>query len=77
MCAEDWFENHGRVSRGSLDRRLQLTLLGLKPMVELGEPVIVELKLKNTRDEPVLVHRNLAARDGYVEFAITNPKGLI
>ena len=75
MGASDWLDNHGRVSRGSLDRRLQLTIRHRKTMIELGEPVIVELKLKNISDELVQVHRNLAASDGYVEFAVTNPKG--
>ncbi|MCZ6666573.1 MAG: M20/M25/M40 family metallo-hydrolase, partial [Gammaproteobacteria bacterium] len=75
MGDEDWFENHGRVSRGSLDPRLQLTVRGRKAMMELGEPVVVELKLKNISDEPIPVHTNLAASDGYVELAVTNPKG--
>ena len=75
MGAENWFDNHGRVSRGSIDRRLKMTLRGRKDMLELGEPVIVELKLKNISDESVVVRQNLAASDGYVELAVTNPAG--
>ncbi len=75
MGAEDWFVNHGRVLRGSLDQRLQLTIRGRKAMLELGEPVILELKLKNISDESVAVRQNLAASDGFVEFAVTNPTG--
>ena len=76
MGAEDWFNNHGRVTRGSLDRRLQLSIRGLKSMVEFGEPVVLELKLKNACDEPMTVHQNLDVCDGFVELAVTNPSGV-
>ena len=75
MGAEAWFENHARVSRTSVDSRLELSIRGRKPIVEQGEPVLLELKLKNISNQPVLVHRNLDPSEGLVELAITNPKG--
>ena len=70
-----WFHNHGRVAEHTIDRRLELTVRTLKATVELGEPVVAELKLKNVSNEPVLVHQNLDPSDGLVEMAVTNPRG--
>ncbi len=70
-----WFQNHGRVARETLDRRLELRLRTRAPVVELGEAVILELRLKNIGPEPVTVHRNLSPTDGFVEVAVTNPRG--
>jgi len=75
MGAEDWFENHARVSRGSLDRRLELVVRSRKDIVELGEPVFLELRLRNTSDEAIMAHGNLDPSDGFVEMAVTNPRG--
>lgn len=75
MGAAAWFDNHGRVARSSLDPRLELRLSSRKSIVEFGEPVIAELKLKNTSGQPVMVHRNLDPSDGLVELAVTNPRG--
>jgi hypothetical protein len=75
MGAEAWFRHHGRVSRESVDRRLQLDVRGLKPIVEYGEPVMAELRLSNVSGGPVLAHKNLTPSDGLVEIAITNPRG--
>jgi hypothetical protein len=74
MGAETWFRNHARVPRGSIDPRLQLTIRGRKPILEQGEPVMLELKLANTSREPVLVHQNLDPSDGLVDIAITTPR---
>jgi Zn-dependent M28 family amino/carboxypeptidase len=70
-----WFDNHGRVSRGSLDRRLKLLLRSNKEAFRLGEAVFVELRLSNVSREPVKVHENLNPGDGFVELAVTNPRG--
>jgi hypothetical protein len=75
MGAAAWFDNHARVARGSVDPRLELSIRTRKTMVEQGEPVLLELKLKNVADEAVAVHRNLDPSDGLVDIAITNPKG--
>ncbi|MGK7914492.1 MAG: M28 family metallopeptidase [Prochloraceae cyanobacterium] len=75
MGNEDWFHNHGRVSRESLDRRLQLVVCSRKRLVELGEPVFVELRLRNVGNEDVMVYGNLDPSDGSVELAVTNPRG--
>ena len=70
-----WFHNHGRVARESLDRRLKLTLHHAKGVVEMGEPVFIELHLTNLSNQPVMVHRNMDPHDGFVEIAVTNPRG--
>ena len=70
-----WFQNHGRVARNTLDHRLHLLIRSLKPTVELGEPVVIELRLSNKSKEPVTMHRNLKLSDGFVEVAVTNPRG--
>ena len=76
MGAKAWFDNHGRVSRDSVDDRLELTIRMRKQILELGEPVMLELKLGNRSPErPVPVHGNLDPSDGLVEVAITNPRG--
>ncbi|MGH2736410.1 MAG: hypothetical protein ACRDKZ_12585, partial [Actinomycetota bacterium] len=70
-----WFHNHGRVSRSSLDRRLELDLRTRSHKVELGEPVFVELRLRNVSDETMMATRNLSPSDGVVEMAVTAPDG--
>ncbi len=70
-----WFFNHGRASRGQLDRRLELTVRTLKTKFDLGEPVTVELRLKNVSNEPVSILSDLALSDGYLQIAITTPNG--
>ena len=75
MGNETWFQNHGRVARGTVDPRLQLVVRARKDVFQLGEAVFIELKLKNVSDGPVLVHRNLYPTDGLVELAVTDPRG--
>ncbi|HSH59596.1 MAG TPA: hypothetical protein VK988_08160 [Acidimicrobiales bacterium] len=74
MGNETWFENHGRVAIGTVDPRLEFTVRSLTDTFEFGEPVFVELKLKNRGDTPVMVHRSLYPSEGLVELAITNPR---
>ncbi len=75
MGNEDWFENHGRVSRDSLDRRLELVIRNRKTTIELGEPIMLEIRLRNTSGENIMSHSNLNPSDGFVELAVTNPNG--
>lgn len=70
-----WFTNHARVTRGSLDPRLELVVRARKKVFELGEPVSVELRLGNVGDGVVTVHGGLAPHDGFVQLAITDPRG--
>jgi len=75
MGNEAWFHNHGRVERGSLDPRLELKVRTRTPRVQLGEPVFLELRLRNRSAETVLCHRRLNPADGLVELAVTGPDG--
>jgi hypothetical protein len=75
MGNETWFQNHGRVTRGSLDRRLELVIRSRKTAIELGEPVTIEIRLRNAGGDSMMVHPNLNPSDGFVELAVTNPKG--
>ncbi|MDQ3696904.1 MAG: hypothetical protein M3373_02610 [Gemmatimonadota bacterium] len=72
-----WFRNHGRVARESVDPRLELVVRGLKATVELGESVFIELRigLRAGVTQPVAAHWNLSPSDGFVELAVTNPRG--
>ncbi len=70
-----WFENHARVTRSSLDRRLSLSVRTQKQVFEYGEPINIELKLKNSSHETVRIHRQLDPSDGLVDIAITAPDG--
>jgi hypothetical protein len=70
-----WFQHHGRVAEYTLDPRLELTVRTLSPTVEIGEPVNIELKLKNVSQEPVIAHKALDPADGLVEIAVTSPSG--
>ena len=75
MGGEAWFENHGRIARASVDHRLELRVRSLKQMYEYGEPILVELRLRNASGQSVTVFPNLDPSDGLVEIAITNPRG--
>lgn len=75
MGAEPWLQNHGRVARGSLDRRLELVVRSRKATVDMGEPVFIELRLRNVGHEPVMVHLNMDPSDRFVALAVTNPRG--
>ena len=75
MGNEEWYHNHARVSEASLDRRLELIVRNRKPVVELGEPVFIELRLRNASDAKLKVHDLLNPGAGWVQLAITNPRG--
>jgi hypothetical protein len=70
-----WFHNHGRVARDTLNPAIALVLRSRKEVLELGEPVFLELKLKNVSDAVLPVHANLDPSDGMVELAVTHPDG--
>ncbi len=74
MGNQTWFDNHGRVTRGSVDPRLELTVRTRSETIELGESVFVEFRLRNRSDQPVVAHRNLYPSDGFLEVAVTNPR---
>ncbi|HEY0100005.1 MAG TPA: M28 family metallopeptidase, partial [Pyrinomonadaceae bacterium] len=84
MGAQAWFKNHGRVARINLDPRLELIVRSRQTVThvgravtffELGEPVILELRLRNVSSQPITAHANLDPSDGLVEVAVTNPRG--
>ncbi len=52
-----------------------LTVRYLKPVVELGEPVFIELRFRKVSDEKVNAHDLLDPGAGLVQFAITNSQG--
>ncbi|MGF1466842.1 MAG: hypothetical protein ACFCGT_11980 [Sandaracinaceae bacterium] len=70
-----WFTHHGRVARTSLDRRLELVARTQKPELELGEPVFIELRLRNVGERSVEVDPLLDVAADRVEIAITDPRG--
>ena len=72
-----WYREHGRVADDETpDPRLELVLRNLKPALDLGEPVLLELRLKvRPGAGQVLVHESLDPSDHYVEVAITGPDG--
>ncbi len=75
MGGAEWGLNHGRVARSTLDRRLRLDIRTRQPILELGQPVLLEAKLANVSDEPVLALPNLDPSDGFLEIAVTGPDG--
>ncbi len=75
MGSEAWFQHHGRVSRGSLDHRLEMIIRSNKTTIELGEPITLEIRLGNVSNESIIINPNLNPSDGFVEIAVTNPKG--
>ena len=75
MGNEEWYHNYARVSETSLDRRLELIVRNRKPIVELGEPVFIELRLRNVSDADVMIHDLLDPGIGWAQLAITNPRG--
>ncbi len=75
MGNETWFRSHGRVALGTVDPRLELVVHSRSDTLEFGEAVFIEFRLKNVSDGPVLAHRNLYPSDGFVEVAVTNPRG--
>jgi len=75
MGGVDFAVDHGRIARSEINRLLEITARVRKPVFELGEPVVIELKLANRADRPVEVSDHLDACDGSVEVAITGPDG--
>ena len=75
MGAEAWGQHHGRVERETLNHNLELVVRNLTPVVDLGVPVRIEIRLKNVGAEPMTVHTALEPEDGYVEIAVTGPDG--
>lgn len=76
MGGEEWGDNHGRVLRSSLDPRLELVVRSRKNIFELGEPINVEVRLKNVSDEPIIVRNGLDLPKGLLQLAITDSLGV-
>lgn len=76
MGNEAWLENHGRVSRASLDSRLELQIRTLTHDLRMGQPLNVEFRLRNRSDQALMIHDELDLPGGFLEVAITDPSGV-
>jgi hypothetical protein len=76
MGGSDWGLNHGMVLGSSIDQRLELILRSRKDAFELGEPVTIELRLKNKSNEPITLNNDFDLQSGRLELAITNLQGV-
>ena len=76
MGRQAWNASHARVATDELDNRLDFRVCSPKLRYEQGEPVVLELRLRNVSDIPILAHKNLALSDRFVELAITDPNGI-
>lgn len=70
-----WAQNHGRVAERARDPRLELAVAGGKSRYELGEPVLLELCLRNVAPAPVRVFPTLDPSEGTLEVTIVMPGG--
>ena len=70
-----WASNHGRVIERPLDPRLALEAFGGKQRYELGEPILLELCLRNVSDQPVRVGASLEPSEGTIAVTIVGPDG--
>jgi hypothetical protein len=75
MGGSDWGLNHGMVLGSMLDQRLELILRSRKVSFELGEPVTIELRLKNISKETIILNNDFDLQSGRLELAITSPNG--
>jgi len=73
MGGENWGENSARAFFDELDARLHLRLSALKPVYQLGEFPVLELRLKNIGAEPVLVDGNLDITGDAIEVVVLGP----
>lgn len=71
-----WGVSHGRVSRAEHNHKLHFEARVRKQTFDLGEPVVVELKLANLSDRTVEVCKHLDLCEGFVQLAITGPDGV-
>jgi hypothetical protein len=65
------------VAERAHDPRLELSVVGGKPRYELGEPVLLELRLRNVAPEPVRVLSALDPSEGTLEVTVTLPGGRV
>jgi hypothetical protein len=73
MGNADWFDNHGFEQAHILPNpalKLELRVNRAKPEFEFLEPVMMELKLTNTSDEPVLIEEDLLAAADHLTVVI-------
>ena len=76
MGGENWGKNSARAFFDELDARLHLRLSALKPVYQLGEFPVLELRLKNIGAEPVLVDGNLDITGDAIEVVVLGPDGV-
>jgi hypothetical protein len=75
MGGEEFGVDHGLLLRSSLDPSLELLMHTTKKIFELGEPVTLELSLKNIGDRPVTLLEDFDLRGGLLRLAVTDPQG--
>ena len=75
MGNEDWGINHGVARESKIDPRLEFTVRTRRDIFEMGEAVLVELRLTNISRTPISVHSLLDPEFGYVAIGITGPDG--
>jgi len=75
MGNETWFENHGLADESRINRALSLSISSLRDPLELGEPVFVELRLKNVSNKSIQTHGLLDPAAGFMQIAVTGPDG--
>jgi len=75
MGGETWDASHARVAHEDVESGLELRVRSRKSAYEMGEPVLLELRLRNLSEHSILVHKNLDPSDRFVRIAITDPTG--
>jgi hypothetical protein len=73
MGGEEIGVNHAIVLHSSFDSRMELLIRARKKIFELGEPVIVELRLKNLSDQPIKICDYFDLHGGLLQIAVTDP----
>jgi hypothetical protein len=76
MGNETWFENHGLADESRVNRALALKMTSRREALEYGEPVFIELRLRNVSDKTIYTHGILDPASGFVQIAITDPDGV-
>jgi hypothetical protein len=74
MGGKAWGSNNARLGLG-LEPRLRLQCRSRRQSYELGERVIVELKLQNVGTAELTIHDSLHPSEGFVQVGVTDPDG--
>jgi hypothetical protein len=75
MGGSEFGDDHGMIPQETLNRRLELVMRSRKPCFELGEPVTIELRLKNISEKDVMLNNDFDLQSGELKVAITDPQG--